>query len=521
MKPPSSSSAPLLPAGASEAGLDLVDLPNKVDFLANISHEIRTPMNAILGFAEILADELPPGEHREHAQLIVQASHGLLRIVNTIVDYGKMDAGTLTLHPAPIRPGVLISETLAQFENAAREKGLLLQWQMHESLAQKIYLDEMRLREILLHLLDNAVKFTAAGTVRLTARFADGGAPDARPTLVLEVADTGPGLPPSIARQFFSTGPKLRTPPLEWDTAQGLGLAFCCKLARLLGGILDYRPSTTGVGSTFTLSLPGMQIVEESAEGASPGPDASASAAHPASTPSSLPHSTPPVVLVVDDVEANRNLLQAFLLSMGLRVLTAVDGITALEILATERVQLVLTDLKMPRLNGRELARAIHRYAAAAVSPGQPVLPAPPIVLVTADASLADFPGHEFVAILEKPIRKACLREMVGRYLPLAEEGAFSIGVSAWADFPPVDFPQSWCAEALHLSKTLRVREVRQFAEKIRARAQASQNEALEDWVRELQEAADSLRIPRLRRLLAQAASAGQPDQVAGDGDEL
>lgn len=479
--PQGTSDSPGTPPGEAVAQL-------KTDFLSSMSHEIRTPMNAILGFAEILADELPPGEHREHALSVVQASHSLLRIMNTILDYTRIEAGSLTLYPVGFSPETLAREILREFQAPAREKGLQLFLQLHDNVPAKIFLDEMRLREILLHLMDNAIKFTPAGSVRMTVF--PGGSPEKEGnSLVFEITDTGPGLSSALAARIFECGEDAGSLSRDLIGHTGLGLAFCQKLAGLLGGRLSFRPSATGVGSTLALVLHQVPCLDDSMTDASGYWDR-----RPEAQGGDL------AALVVDDVETNRDLLQAYLTSMGVRVTTACDGIAALEVLASEPIDLVLTDLKMPRLDGRELAQAIHRHTAS-VQPGH--APIPEVVLVTADPDVRQSPPSEFAAILEKPLRKSCLREVLERLFPASRQTLY------WGDLPEPPLPApsvlspNLREKALHLRQTLRVRGVRQLAEEILREAREAKDIRTEKYAGELLEAADALRIPRLQRLLA------------------
>ena len=342
----------------------------KSRFLANMSHELRTPLNAVLGYSELLADRGYPPPDGECVAGIRSGGRVLLRLIDDILDLSRIEAGGMVLGLKPTDPRALVSDLGLMFRHGAERKGLALHTAILGEPPASVLVDPLRLRQILINLLGNAVKFTARGEVGLIAHCepatpAPGLAlPVGTVALRFEVWDTGQGIPADEQGSVFEDF----TQRLGQDQASfggtGLGLAISRRLAALMGGEIRLD-STPGVGSRFTLVLPRASVVadvppEEPAAGAAPLRFA------------------PSRVLVAYDHAANRDLLAATLTRLGLRLQLVADGQELLDAVAAAPPDLVLTDLAMPVMDG---GTAVRRLRGDARTAGIP------IVVVTASAT--------------------------------------------------------------------------------------------------------------------------------------
>ncbi|WP_051694053.1 PAS domain S-box protein [Desulfohalovibrio reitneri] len=352
----------------------------KSAFLANMSHEIRNPLHAVLGLAELLLeDELPP-EQRERAEMLQGSASSLLGILGDVLDNSKIEAGKLELEPDVFDPAELVRAVAAEQRVQASSKGVGVSLFIDPRLPGHILSDPGRLRQILVNLAGNAVKFTDEGYVEIIARrLDDGSGPDGRARLLFAVADTGEGVPRGLGDEIFDSFAQAE----HGQGGTGLGLAICKGLAELFEGSLWYE-STPGKGSVFCFSAPFAEV------GALPEAGADGRAAETTPSQERL-H-----VLVVEDDWTNRRFACQLLQRRGHRVSEAENGRRALEILAERPMDLVLMDLRMPGLGGLETTRAIRRGERGCD-------PATQIVGLTAHASRQD--------------REACLRAGMDGYL--------------------------------------------------------------------------------------------------------
>ncbi len=359
----------------------------KSQFLANMSHEIRTPLTAVLGYSDILA--ATPGldeATQSYARRIAGAGSALLAIVNDILDFSKLEAGMVEVRPQPTDIGRVVEDTLALFEGRATEKGLALAAHLDTGVPAAVMMDSDRLRQILVNLTGNAVKFTDAGAVTLRVGVGSSGA-----TLRFEVEDTGPGLDAAQCAGLFQRFNQIDGALSRRHGGTGLGLAICKGLAEAMGGEVgvDSRP---GKGSIFHLTLP-LEAVE-----IADAPDTAGGAVSIEGLR----------VLVVDDNAVNRELARRILETFGAEVTDADGGDSALAQLATLPVDVVLMDLRMPDLDGREVLTRLR----AVKGPNRDA----PVLAFTADAEVGDGAGLEaFDGIVRKPIDTLLLAEAVAR----------------------------------------------------------------------------------------------------------
>ena len=333
----------------------------KSQFLANMSHEIRTPMNAILGMSRLALEETDHDRRQHLLAIVLRSAESLLGLLNDLLDLSRIEAGRVQLNPAPFALGPLLDGVVATLAAPAADKGLTLDVEVDPGLPAWIVGDELRVRQVLLNLVNNAIKFTPAGSVRLRADRREAGG---RPLLRLTVTDTGPGIPAEQLDRIFERFEQADNSLTRSHGGTGLGLAICRQLVALMGGEIRVE-SRLGAGSSFHCTLP-LQPAE------APAVVAEAQAAR---TVSGLR------ILLVDDSEVNRE-VAAMTLARSHRVTGAGTGLEALAFLAQADFDAVLMDVQMPEMDGLAATAAIR-----AAERGAPLPAAVPVELARALAA--------------------------------------------------------------------------------------------------------------------------------------
>ena len=317
----------------------------KSAFLASMSHEIRTPMNAIFGFAQLLGDHVREPLHREWVASIRKSGQMLLALINDVLDLSKIEAGKLELNPQGTDLAELAIETLALFELMAERKGLRLRIDMDRSALVPVRVDAQRLRQILMNLLSNAVKYTERGevTLRLSMTLSPTGSGR---DLHVAVIDSGVGIDPGKLEQIFEPFYQAESPDGRVRQGTGLGLSITRRLVDLMRGHIHVE-SGPGKGTTFSVNLPDLKpaaVISTDTEHARVDFDRLA----------------PLKILVVDDVEWNIEVAKGYLRESHHQVFVARDGIEGVEAARRLRPDVVMMDLRMPRMNGHRAFEAIR-----------------------------------------------------------------------------------------------------------------------------------------------------------------
>lgn len=383
---------------AKDAALRLAR--SKSEFLANMSHEIRTPMNGVLGMVEMLLQTPLNSQQQEYTWIIHQSANALLTVLNDILDFSKIEAGKLTLSDADFRISELVHSVLSIFRGAAEEKGLELRLVQPPDGARVVRGPVDRIRQILLNLLSNALKFTAQGKIEVIWDWEDLGVLDCR-GLRITVLDTGVGIPEERQEAIFESFTQANGSTNRHYGGSGLGLTISRRLAEMMGGKITLR-SWVGRGSEFSLYLP-IKIVEQEQE----LPWQTNAAARSLSPPSwdTTPEDSGPLVLVAEDNLINQKVARLVLKKFGCRVEVVGDGASAVEQVRQRPYDLVLMDVHMPGMDGYEATRQMR---AAGVKT--------PIVAMTASA----MDGERVRCLnagmddyLTKPIESEKLRKVV------------------------------------------------------------------------------------------------------------
>lgn len=315
----------------------------KSRLVANLSHELRTPLTAVMGFAEIAFEKSNPDAERAEARSTVRRNcEHLIALLNDLLDLSKAEAGAIEIETAEVSVGELVRGSVAPLRHRATAKGIDLTIEQHGAVPSSVLLDPIRVRQVLLNLIGNAVKFTDRGGVRVVVDAGDG-------VLRFRVEDTGPGLSEAQRAALFRPFAQVGGSAEKKSEGAGLGLALCQKLLALMDGSIRVE-STPGVGTVFTVTLP---LVEP--ERATPAASVSSDTGGQGSLAGRR-------VLLAEDGEDNRRLIRFILTRAGAEVMDYPDGRAALDAVAggVVRPDIVLTDWDMPVLDGAGLVRGLR-----------------------------------------------------------------------------------------------------------------------------------------------------------------
>ncbi|WP_081070862.1 ATP-binding protein [Burkholderia territorii] len=384
---------------------------DKAMFLGFISHEIRTPMQTVLSSLELLQCSSLTGQQASRADAAISASETLLTLLDDVLEFSRLESHKITLEPQAVALGAWARDTVSMVRWRADEKQIELALQVASPPSMQVVIDPVRLRQIALNLLVNAIKFTPAGSVTLRVDYLPG--PQAsRGTLVLEVRDTGVGISPESRQHMFD--PYWQAGRLGQHGAQGsgLGLAICRQLVELMSGTIVVD-STPHVETTITVRLPVSAAVEPSA--ACAPPIASDSAVGQENADGKCEGESKPLILVIDDHEAVQYSICQQCDEIGCRTVSAQNGMAALQQLARTRFDMVLLDCNLPDIDGYALARMIRLNEATERAGRVPIIA---ISALSGDEHKVRCFDSGMDGVLGKPLRLAALRQMLAMWCP-------------------------------------------------------------------------------------------------------
>lgn len=457
---------------------DDADSANKMksEFLANMSHEIRTPMNAIIGFTDILAKELKNDVHSNYIKSVQDSSKGLLTIINDILDLSKVEAGKMDIEYIPTNISSLIEDTISIFENKAKIKGLSLSINIDDSIPKILIIDEVRIGQILFNLIANSLKFTFKGSVDISVSSTPAHSNN-KLNLIIKVQDTGVGMEEEQIENMFEAFSQHPDQSNKIHGGTGLGLSIVKKFTNLMNGDVVIK-SERDVGSSFIVTLNDVEISNEQK-----------SLQNTESVDFIFQKST---VLVVDSVESSRNLLKAYFKSTQLTILESKDALEAIDIVKTQDVDIVLTEIKIPNKNGYELAKEIKEFKNI------------PVIALTASIISNQDNAEDFIfdEILYKPINKNEISLVLCKFINCeiitmpGEELNTQIEILSVAQYPELQ-------ELLEKAKTHGdIELIQEFSDKLNFCADEHKIESFKSMSKLISSAVDSFDIGECEHLL-------------------
>jgi PAS domain S-box-containing protein len=473
---------------------ETADMANhsKSEFLANMSHEIRTPMNAIIGFTELLNEQLSEPRLKSYVKTIQSAGNTLLMLINDILDLSKIEAGKMQLQKKPTNLHHLFKEIGAVFSINIRNKGLELLIDVQEDIPQSVLIDDIRLRQILFNLIGNAVKFTQHGFIKLQLKTLHVDDHQSKIDLLIKVQDSGVGIPEDQLEKIFNVFEQKEGQDNRQFGGTGLGLSISKRLCEMMDGKLSVS-SIEGEGSVFSLEIYGIDIASFVSE----------------NIHDEIPKDKdmdivfkPATILVVDDIEDNRELVIKNFEGTLIDVKCATNGQEALTMTQEEHFDLILMDIRMPVMDGYEAAEAIKNTQDT------------PIIALTASVMLNEFEqkrSEHFDAYLRKPVLRRDLFKTVSLFLEHDlfihkedDTAAFVLSERATHNLPLIldalcDDIRPLHVKALHSNK---INDIKVLATTISTLANRYDIDILKTYASQIFEAIDAFDIAELQKLL-------------------
>ena len=450
----------------------------KSEFLANMSHEIRTPMNAILGFTGLLKDHVRGSQPKQFLDTIISSGKTLMTLINDILDLSKIEAGKLDLNYEAFNPVVVLAEMQQMFSQKALENTLELIVETEPALPEFVYLDETRLRQILINLVGNAVKFTENGYVKIGI---EGEQRSGKVDLLFKIEDTGIGIPADQRDLIFESFQQQKGQSSSKYGGTGLGLSITKRLVNMMGGEISVE-SEVGKGSTFLVRFKDVKIASDICRKTTSVMD-----------PNSIVFSDT-IVLVIDDIDTNRLLVKSYLDGPNFTVLEAENGQEGIDSALLNKPDIIFMDIKMPVMNG---------YEATTYLKNTPEVGTIPIIAVTASIMKGDEVRIKEAGcdgLLKKPMTREQLFNELIRFLPYTKKRLEEPMEDAAS---PTDIPLS-----------------PQVKERLPRLLNTLENEVMEEWKR-IQDGTAFTKIKHFASNVADLGDAYSLDMLKRWGQEL
>ncbi len=472
----------------------------KSRFLANMSHEIRTPMNAILGFTDLLGGMVTEPRARGYLDSIQSSGRALLELINEILDLSRVEAGKLELRTEPTDVAEVVEAVAVMLKKQAMDKGIALDTKIAGTAPPALEVDALRLRQVLLNLVTNAVKFTHRGGVKVQLT-----STPASPTawnLSISVSDTGIGIAPEDQARIFSPFEQAGTPASSGVQGSGLGLSITRRLVNLMNGELSMT-SEAGQGSEFVVTFANVPVSQKAVD-------------PPTGRTADFNELRPASILVVDDNATNRELVAGFFAGSHHELLFAEDGIEALEVARHAHPDVILMDIRMPRMDGKWARQILHEDERTR---------AIPVIAQTASSLPEDSEHlrHMFNGYLRKPFTARSLykelEELLGHAtmrhvapqpvkqvsasMPAAVTESLDAHTSAsWPGLAP-HLEEMGRGDILRFRDTLPMREIASFAGSLQVLASRHDCPPLGRYASALVTAAEGFDLDQVERLLS------------------
>jgi PAS domain S-box-containing protein len=448
----------------------------KSEFLATMSHEIRTPLNSVLGFSNILESIVTDPKAKSYIKAIVTSGKTLLSLINDILDLAKIEAGKLEINLDALDLRQLLEDIQQIFQHKADQQGLNLSLKIDRNLPISLLLDEVRIRQILFNLVGNAIKFTPAGQIEISVNC--GKSIPAEPdkiSLEIMVKDTGIGIAPEKQQQIFEAFVQSDSQTTRKYGGTGLGLTITQRLIKLLGGTISLE-SELNQGSTFTVTLPSVKILNNL-----PIPC-------PIIEDNDFQQFAPMKILVVDDLQSNLDLITEYFANSHHQLIFAHDGEETIHIVMQEYLDLILLDLRMPKMDGYQTAEFIKQNEQ---------FKHIPIIMITASAEKESEIQIKQLCegFLAKPVTPGQLVAMMKTIFPVnppekkpQNYSGFSASFTNTLNLPELlvklhaEMENSW----QEIQETLTMREVEEFAQRLADWGKEHQCQQLLDYAETL-----------------------------------
>ena len=464
---------------------------SKSEFLANMSHEIRTPMNAIIGFTELLNEQISEPRLKTYTKTIQKASNSLLLLINDILDLSKIEAGKLQINKSATDVYSLADEVSSIFTMAVQKKGLDFIVHVDKSIPDSLLLDEVRIRQVLLNIIGNAVKFTEHGHIKLSITAIKHNENLSKIDLEFSIEDTGIGIPTTALTKIFDEFEQSDGQDARKFGGTGLGLSISSRLCKMMNGDILVE-SEDGQGSVFKIHLYNIDI---------------ASVVNDKRVESQKREDQKEIlfkkakILVVDDIEDNRELIKRNFENTQVEIITANDGVQAIESYKINKPDLILMDIRMPNMDGYKASLEIKEISDI------------PIVALTASVMEDEdekSKRENFDGFLRKPVLKYNLYKEVGRFLEHTKEESkkqgerFALSAKTESNISTIlnilDNEIRALRDKAKVSNNLS--DMKKLAQKTKKLALEYEIESLGNYSLQLSEAIDSFDISKIEDLL-------------------